>query len=150
MTSKEIWTYIISESRLYNGSPQDLLQFIIHFESKFSISERQTEYLTPKEYLEKNISIQLTELNAKSGLSIEDFEFCLTQWSLKCEEVGWEYSQSDEKDLRKLNAGFTKWLNSWVKNNSKDKFKSNGHNKTTDILTSHAKTNQWIEENCKE
>lgn len=87
---------------------------VIHKEDENE--NKVVKYLIPKEYLQEKISIELETLNMKSGLSPEEFDFCLTQWSLKSEEGGWEYSGNDETDLKRLRAGFEKWLNSWSRN----------------------------------
>ena len=77
-----------------------------------TVTER--EYTRPIEFLKQKIEIDLETLAMQSGMSAEDFYFCLNQWSLKCEEAGFEYTD-EEKDLKKLRAGFEKWLNSWLK-----------------------------------
>lgn len=93
-------------------------------------------YLTPKDYLILKIPVDLEHLNMKSRLSIEDFGFCLQQWSLKCVSDGWEYSSDDEIDLKRLRAGFEKWLNSWVKNDAKKVLKPSANSKSVDSYLS--------------
>lgn len=88
------------------------------------------DYLEPKDYLNSKIAIQLEQLNKNSGLSIEEFDLCLTQWSLKAIEAGWEYSDNSETDLKRLRAGFEKWLNSWVTNKRN---KKNGYDKPAKV-----------------
>jgi len=98
----------------------------------------ETEFITPKEYLEQKISIDLDSMAAKSGLDLEDFENCLTQWSLKCISDNWQYSNDANSDLRRLRAGFEKWLNSWsanLKKNPTPRHKSAGKQTAIDILT---------------
>jgi hypothetical protein len=70
-----------------------------------------TQYKTPALFLKENFDLGKSAV--KSGLVADEFERCLTQWSLKCEERGWKYSADKEADLRMLRAGFLKWLNSW-------------------------------------
>lgn len=83
-------------------------------------NEIEDEILIPKEYLKKNHSIQIEALAIKSGLTLAEFDFCITQWSLKAVEGGWDYTDDKGKDIQRLAAGFEKWLNTWVKNKSKD------------------------------
>ena len=77
----------------------------------------------PKEFLEKVIPATLDELNMKAGISKTDFDFCLTQWSLAAVKDGWEFTEKREADLKRLRAGFEKWLNTWMKNLQTDKTK---------------------------
>lgn len=88
-------------------------------------------YYIPKEYLREKIEVDLDSLAMKSGLSHEEFDFCLTQWSLKCEENDFKYTGDGETDLKKLRAGFEKWLGTWVKNG---KNKTTKHEKIPDLV----------------
>lgn len=81
---------------------------------------------TPKEFILRHSSIVLEELNMHSGLNQQEFSFCMEQWSLRCIEDGWVFTKDPPADLRRLLAGFKKWMNSWVKNNLKDS--KNGKN----------------------
>lgn len=80
------------------------------------------DYVEPKLFLLTKIEIDLEQMLMKSGLSKSDFFDCITQWSLKCVADGWIYSNDPSEDLRRLRAGFQKWLNTWTKN---DKNKTN-------------------------
>ena len=53
MSSKDIWTQIISDARLYNGSSSDLMQLIINFESKYSVSLKATDTIEKRKCLFK-------------------------------------------------------------------------------------------------
>lgn len=93
----------------------------IYKDKSIKSTEEVKEYAIPKDFLKSQIETQLSEINMKSGLSPSEFEECLTQWSLSCEKEGWEYSDNPDKDLRRLQAGFQKWANTWVSNKRKEK-----------------------------
>ena len=108
---------------------------------------------TPASYLLEKISIDLEASNKNSGLNKEDFAFCLKQWSLSRLEKGFEFSGDNEKDLKKLRAGFEKWLGTWIKNlqknnnNGKSTIKKSGHDVegidklSSSILAEYNRTN---------
>lgn len=79
-----------------------------------NVNVNGTLYIAPKEFLKERMEVDIEQIQMKSRLSAAEFELCFTQWSLKCEEGGWTYSDDVDSDLKKLRAGFQKWVNSWV------------------------------------
>jgi uncharacterized protein YdaU (DUF1376 family) len=91
----------------------------------------EAPYVTPEVFLQNNMPADLEAMHKQSGLPAAEFATCLRQWSLKCESGGWQYTADTAADLKRLRAGFQKWLNTWVINTRKEKFINpagvNGH-----------------------
>jgi hypothetical protein len=95
---------------------QKSLNVIVNVNDTVTVNAK---YIAPADFLKSKIITDLHAIEKNSGLKHADFNTCLIQWSLKCESEGWEYTDEPDKDLKRLRAGFQKWINTWVANNNK-------------------------------
>lgn len=102
-------------------SPQSRRVGFIADNDTVTDNDSDTKYRAPADFLKDKIPTDLEQLHMKAkgtnpDLEDGEFELCLTQWSLKCISDGWNYSSDEMDDLKRLRAGFEKWLNSWIRN----------------------------------
>jgi len=129
MNSKEIWIYILSEARMYDGSPQDMQKYIDRFDSKFCISEKQKDI----EVRKNDFGLKLAEF--KNDYPRETLKEFYNYWT-ECNPNGKKMRFEMEKvfDIKKR-------LARWAKNN-KQKITREPENRVNKIL----RTNQELKD----